>query len=162
MSQTCPKCGHRRAAASDIPDWQCPACGIAYAKYRAPAAETANAAAGLPRPPPPLLGGGRTEFGDVALMTAAATAALLGLRAWLTGDVPLVNGLIAVPFYFCVVPVVTFLWRRELWQWSRYQMRFEASDFSHRPWLGYLLALFYAGCSACFAWMIFATAQGAP
>jgi hypothetical protein len=33
VSTICPKCGHRRPARSTAPDWQCPACGIAYAKY---------------------------------------------------------------------------------------------------------------------------------
>lgn len=31
----CPKCGHARGAAEVAPAWQCPACGIAYAKYAA-------------------------------------------------------------------------------------------------------------------------------
>jgi hypothetical protein len=31
----CPKCGHTRTAAEVAPAWQCPACGIAYDKYRA-------------------------------------------------------------------------------------------------------------------------------
>lgn len=31
--QTCPKCSHTRSAAEIAPDWQCPACGIAYAKF---------------------------------------------------------------------------------------------------------------------------------
>ncbi len=30
----CPKCGHARPADAAVPAWQCPACGIAYAKYR--------------------------------------------------------------------------------------------------------------------------------
>jgi glutaredoxin len=29
---TCPKCGHARGPAEAAPDWQCPACGVAYAK----------------------------------------------------------------------------------------------------------------------------------
>jgi hypothetical protein len=31
----CPKCGHRRSPRASAPEWQCPACGIAYAKYDA-------------------------------------------------------------------------------------------------------------------------------
>jgi len=31
--RVCPKCAHVRAADANAPDWQCPACGIAYAKY---------------------------------------------------------------------------------------------------------------------------------
>ena len=29
---TCPKCHHVRATDSTAPAWQCPACGVAYAK----------------------------------------------------------------------------------------------------------------------------------
>ncbi len=31
-SIVCPKCKHPRPANTSIPDWQCPACGVAYAK----------------------------------------------------------------------------------------------------------------------------------
>jgi hypothetical protein len=33
--QTCPKCGYVRKSTDIAPDWQCPSCGIAYAKFRA-------------------------------------------------------------------------------------------------------------------------------
>jgi len=35
MTMTCPKCGHQRNANDDseIPEGQCPACGIYYFKY---------------------------------------------------------------------------------------------------------------------------------
>jgi len=36
---TCPKCGHVRSATASVPDWQCPGCGIAYAKVSAGPAE---------------------------------------------------------------------------------------------------------------------------
>ncbi len=32
MRTTCPKCRHTRQAIETAPDWQCPACGVAYAK----------------------------------------------------------------------------------------------------------------------------------
>ncbi len=31
----CPKCGYVRSAAETAPDWQCPSCGVAYAKVAA-------------------------------------------------------------------------------------------------------------------------------
>ena len=40
MSQTCPKCHHVRQPGVTTPSWQCPACGVAYAKV-APAAMAA-------------------------------------------------------------------------------------------------------------------------
>ena len=30
----CPKCGYARKSTDTAPDWQCPACGIAYNKFR--------------------------------------------------------------------------------------------------------------------------------
>src|SRR3954463_4457322 len=34
MTLTCPKCQYKRTNGdSGVPDWQCPRCGIAYAKY---------------------------------------------------------------------------------------------------------------------------------
>ena len=46
----CPKCQHVRPADAAVPAWQCPACGVAYAK--------ANAAA-MPSATPALLGASR-------------------------------------------------------------------------------------------------------
>jgi len=34
VTQVCPKCGYVRKPAEAVPDWQCPSCGIAYAKYQ--------------------------------------------------------------------------------------------------------------------------------
>jgi hypothetical protein len=31
--KSCPKCGHVRSATETAPEWQCPACGIAYHKF---------------------------------------------------------------------------------------------------------------------------------
>jgi ribosomal protein L37AE/L43A len=30
----CPKCNYQRKPDDDAADWQCPACGIAYAKFQ--------------------------------------------------------------------------------------------------------------------------------
>lgn len=32
MTQRCPKCSHVREPDARVPEWQCPACGVAYAK----------------------------------------------------------------------------------------------------------------------------------
>ncbi|MGQ3685582.1 MAG: hypothetical protein ACUBOA_11355 [Candidatus Loosdrechtia sp.] len=32
MARKCPKCGYERKATDSAPEWQCPACGVAYAK----------------------------------------------------------------------------------------------------------------------------------
>lgn len=36
MNVVCPKCAYQRASTDTAPDWQCPSCGIAYAKYVKP------------------------------------------------------------------------------------------------------------------------------
>ena len=41
MATTCPKCRHMRQPGERAPEWQCPACGVAYAKAAA-AAESAR------------------------------------------------------------------------------------------------------------------------
>ena len=44
MSQVCPKCSYaRKPADASVPDWQCPSCGIAYAKFTAAKAAPAVA-----------------------------------------------------------------------------------------------------------------------
>jgi hypothetical protein len=47
MPVICPKCSHVRPADATNPDWQCPACGICYAKFKDRAAEQARLARNL-------------------------------------------------------------------------------------------------------------------
>jgi len=42
MSIVCPKCSYQRAPADVAPDWQCPSCGIAYAKFLKPVARASS------------------------------------------------------------------------------------------------------------------------
>jgi uncharacterized Tic20 family protein len=46
IGKPCPKCGHVRTESETAPDWQCPKCGIVYAKFgqKPPAAAPAAAA----------------------------------------------------------------------------------------------------------------------
>jgi len=77
VGKACPKCAHVRAASDAGPDWQCPKCGIAYAKFRqAASAPDAGASAD------------RTSVGEAArrppgqsytLATFAHLSVLLGL-----------------------------------------------------------------------------------
>src|SRR5689334_17871911 len=41
LAPACPKCGYERKPSDTAPDWECPRCGVAYAKYKA-AEETAR------------------------------------------------------------------------------------------------------------------------
>ncbi len=44
MSAPCPKCGHKRRPTDIVPDYECPRCGIVYAKYLEALHEKAAAA----------------------------------------------------------------------------------------------------------------------
>ena len=46
--QACPKCRYTRKASDKNPDWQCPACGIAYAKYESASSEAATVSRAVP------------------------------------------------------------------------------------------------------------------
>lgn len=86
---TCPKCGHRRSAESAAPAWQCPACGIAYAKYRAYLARVHQAvtppAAGANAPP---LG----ADGSVWMLLGSNLVALIAalVQGWSTSSLMIV------------------------------------------------------------------------
>lgn len=76
VGKPCPKCKHVRAASENSPEWQCPKCGIAYAKFVAPrpSAETGAAIA-------PAVGGAalrRAEGQSYTLAAAAHFSILLG------------------------------------------------------------------------------------
>lgn len=43
----CPKCGHVRTEGETAPDWQCPKCGIAYAKFAEAPAQPSYAGQGV-------------------------------------------------------------------------------------------------------------------
>lgn len=71
----CPKCGYTRKMGEIAPDWQCPSCGIAYAKAGTSTATprmTAGESAGG--------GGGLAKFLFVAALVVGAWIALPGLR----------------------------------------------------------------------------------
>ncbi len=40
----CPKCGYTRTMGESAPEWQCPSCGVAYAKVNAPSARPGSGA----------------------------------------------------------------------------------------------------------------------
>lgn len=40
MAVACPKCAYIRSPNEVAPDWQCPSCGIAYAKFQKPSTES--------------------------------------------------------------------------------------------------------------------------
>jgi glutaredoxin len=80
MSTTCPKCRYVRLPSDRAPDWQCPSCGVAYAKASessTPATTTARAAVGSTGWVP---SSRRAEGGRPGLKLLAAAAVAYG--AW--------------------------------------------------------------------------------
>ena len=78
--QACPKCRYTRKASDKNPDWQCPACGIAYAKY-----DSASSEATVPRAAPaPTEESSGWGFGTVLrgiAVAGGAFVAYLGYRS---------------------------------------------------------------------------------
>jgi hypothetical protein len=74
MGKPCPKCAHVRAASDAGPDWQCPKCGIAYAKFQqaqsTPAADAAfrPADAGKTASAPASQSPGLAMFGHLSIL----------------------------------------------------------------------------------------------
>jgi ribosomal protein L37AE/L43A len=83
----CPKCGYRRKATESVPDWQCPSCGVAYAKVlNAPNPPTRYAA---PAPTAPE-SGGSSRFLNFGL--AAVVASCIAVMIAKPEIIPLITG----------------------------------------------------------------------
>jgi len=52
MTVTCPKCSYTRTSSDEAPEWQCPACGVAYNKVRAQPSEGGPQSTRLGTPEP--------------------------------------------------------------------------------------------------------------
>jgi len=78
QGRPCPKCGHVRGPADENPDWQCPRCQIAYAKFRPGGAPLRTR----------LVAGGRElaaeARGDQSVVALIAANLLALLIAWAT------------------------------------------------------------------------------
>lgn len=77
MSRSCPKCHHIRQPDAAVPDWQCPACGVAYAKA-AEAARPAPARAVIYQATPDRSRG----WGGWLLVLMLLAAGWLGWQKW--------------------------------------------------------------------------------
>lgn len=95
VGKPCPKCGHVRVAADNIPDWQCPKCGIAYAKFQQ--AQSAPAPGPASRP-------------AAAGSTAAAAAGESSGMA-IVAHLSVLLGFI-IPLFNIIVPVVIISMKR--------------------------------------------------
>jgi ribosomal protein L37AE/L43A len=73
VGKPCPKCAHARAGAEGAPDWQCPKCGVAYAKFlqiqTAAAPGSAFRASAASSTPTGGSSGGMAKFAHLSTMT---------------------------------------------------------------------------------------------
>lgn len=95
VGKPCPKCGHKRTAADGGPDWQCPKCGIAYAKFGQPV----PAPAAAPAP-------GAARGAAVRAPAAAAQTGGTGLAMF--AHISILLGFI-IPLIGIIAPVVIWI-----------------------------------------------------
>ncbi len=98
VGKPCPKCRHVRTAADGGPDWQCPKCGIAYAKFLQVQSGEAPVA-------------GRPA---TATRTAAASVAPAGGSTGLAmfTHLSILIGFI-IPFFGLIVPIVVWITKKD-------------------------------------------------
>ncbi len=107
----CPKCGHSRESRAQAPTWQCPACGIAYHKYRSYLKRAGNVFAplGAGDKAPPIQADGSIWLLAASNLVALAVAILSG---WRLSDLMLVywiqSVLIGVSYFFRILNLDRF------------------------------------------------------
>lgn len=145
LGKPCPKCAYVRAESDTAPDWQCPKCGVAYAKFlqAKPTPEVRAAVAGV-------------EAGESAAV-AASTDSSNGLA--ISAHVSILLGFV-IPLINIIAPVV-------IWQMKRGEDELavacskEAINFQISVWLWWLLVgAFFLGSMAIPPLMILATLLG--
>lgn len=96
VGKPCPKCKHVRTANEAAPDWQCPKCGVAYAKF---VATQAAAAATVSGAGPVITGRPLSKAGEHAL--GATGLAMFAHLSILIGAI--------VPLFGIIVPIVLWI-----------------------------------------------------
>lgn len=106
VGKPCPKCRHVRGANEASPDWQCPKCGIAYAKFvQAQQAASATASGTVPAARP-----ASAPVARAPAATAAAGGGSTGLAMFV--HLSILIGFI-VPFFGLIVPIVVWITKKE-------------------------------------------------
>lgn len=78
----CPKCSYARQPGDAAPAWQCPSCGIAYAKYAAYLAQAKAGARQLVVPPKAGEAAPALHFDGSIWLLVAVNVAALGIAQW--------------------------------------------------------------------------------
>lgn len=90
LGRPCPKCAYVRTMRDRNPEWQCPACQVAYAKYR-PQAEDAPVAERLAAEGPEIAAPAKADGSLAALVGANLLALAIGYASGMTlGEMMLV------------------------------------------------------------------------
>jgi uncharacterized protein len=95
VGKLCPKCRHKRTATETVPDWQCPNCGIAYAKFEQAQAAASTTLAG------PVTAGRPLSKASAHALGATGTAMFAHLSILIGGIIPLFG--IIVPIVLWIV-----------------------------------------------------------
>src|SRR5947207_3713598 len=98
IGKPCPKCRYVRTPADKTPDWQCPKCGIAYAKFGQPQSGQVGATT-VSRP----ANAGKTT------VVATSGAGSSGLAMFV--HLSILIGFI-VPFFGLIVPIVVWITKK--------------------------------------------------
>ena len=99
VGKPCPKCKHVRTANEVAPDWQCPKCGVAYAKFVAAQQGVATTMTGMTP-------GARTGY----VARPAAGGGSTGLAMFV--HLSILIGFI-VPFFGLIVPIVVWITKKD-------------------------------------------------
>ena len=145
----CPKCGYVRKPVEPVPDWQCPACGVAYVKCRLTAQPISGDA------PEESVVAQRMTLESCAAASACLLAALLVARGLAKG-VDLRSALLLIPLFICAVSAISGLFGEGLYVWNRWRMGFEIFDAGRRPLLFRLQVVFYSIAVLVFAYFFWA------
>jgi hypothetical protein len=121
----CPKCHYLRTETDTAPDWQCPQCGIAYAKFTQPA--------NSPEPEAKKNTQQKLPLKTISDISWGITFSLLFIK-YLIARVHIGDVAMAIVVYISTVPVLSVLFGDGLYMWNRNAMRFEPYQ-NDNPWV---------------------------
>lgn len=99
VGKPCPKCKYVRTTADTSPDWQCPKCGVAYAKFLAAQSGAATTMSGTVS---------ATRTGYVARPQSGGGSTGLAMFTHLS----ILIGFV-VPFFGLIVPIVVWITKKD-------------------------------------------------
>jgi hypothetical protein len=141
----CPKCRYSRKASDAAPLWQCPNCGIAYAKFGRPKNQS-TLSRGRPREKLAI---------DMVLLIGAMLMVIMLVIKSLMARVDLGAVLMAIIWYISAIPVLSAWFGDGIYLWNKNAMRFERYDAENNPVLARIFFAFSLAASIIFAGFLF-------